>query len=114
MVTIYIIEILTGLVVFFCLAGIIGIVSGIVLYFNPDFDDDLDYRKLSKRILGIGIISVICCILTPTTQQAYRIFGIGGTIDYLNNNPDAKALPDKTIKILNKWADNVLEQDSIE
>ena len=41
------------------------------------------------------------------------IYGIGGVIDYVQENPDAKQLPDKYIKVLNKWADDKLKNDSI-
>ena len=74
---------------------------------------EVKINKISKPIFIIGIISIVLFCFVPSTVQAYRIFGIGGTIDYLNNNPDVKALPDKTIKLLNKWADETLQNDSI-
>ena len=32
---------------------------------------------------------------------------IGGTIDYIKSNDTAKQLPDKYIKVLDKWVDNL-------
>lgn len=39
------------------------------------------------------------------------IYGVGGTIDYIKDNPTAKQLPDKYFKILDKWADEQLEKE---
>lgn len=53
---------------------------------------------------------------TPSTRKAYKIVGIGGTIDYLKDNNTAKKLPDKCIKaldmLLEKQIDKI-EKDSI-
>ena len=43
----------------------------------------------------------------PSTEQLYMIYGVGGTIDYLKENPTAKELPDKCIKALDTWVDNL-------
>lgn len=39
------------------------------------------------------------------------IYGVGGTIDYIKENHTAKQLPDKYIKILNKWTDKQLKEN---
>ena len=44
-------------------------------------------------------------VFTPTTKQALLIYGVGGTIDYIQANPTAKQLPDKCINALDKWVD---------
>lgn len=41
----------------------------------------------------------------------FSCVGIGSTIDYIKENPIAKQLPDKCIKILNKWADKQLKEN---
>lgn len=35
----------------------------------------------------------------------YIIYGVGSVVDYLQENEEAKQLPDKTIKALNTFAD---------
>ena len=65
-----------------------------------------------KILISIFFISFIGSIFIPTTNQLYAIYGIGGSYDYLKSNPTAKKLPDKCIKILDKWADKELK-DSI-
>lgn len=65
-------------------------------------------RKFSGTLLAISIL-----ILTflPSTKEMYRIIGIGGTIDYIRQNETVKQLPDKCIKALDLFMDNVLEDD---
>ena len=41
------------------------------------------------------------------TNEALMIYCVGGTIDYVKSNETAKQLPDKCIKALDKWADNL-------
>jgi hypothetical protein len=52
-------------------------------------------------------------IFTPSQRDAYLIWGLGGTIDYLRENPTANQIPDKCIKLLDKWVTDELENDSI-
>ena len=49
---------------------------------------------------------IILFIFTPTTKEALAIYGIGGTIDYIKQNPTAKQLPDKCVNALDKWVDS--------
>lgn len=39
------------------------------------------------------------------------IYGVGSTIDYIKENPTAKQLPDKCVKILDKWVDEQLQKE---
>lgn len=50
-------------------------------------------------------------IFVPTTKEALMIYGIGGTIDYLKENPTAKQLPDKCVNALDKWADSWVNEE---
>ena len=81
------------------------------------YKETLDEMKGATKVLKISlitsIISIICIIFTPTTKQAFLIWGVGGTIDYLKENPTAKQLPDKCIKALDSWVDSFnKEKDS--
>jgi hypothetical protein len=69
-----------------------------------------------KYIFPITIISAILYLFIPTTNEALLIYGVGGTIDYLQENPTAQKLPDKCIKALDKWVDSwsIEEKDSVE
>ena len=65
--------------------------------------------KLLKITIPVAVISLMGLLFVPTTPEAYMVWGVGGTIDYLKSNETAKKLPDKAIKALDKWADSFLE-----
>ena len=73
-------------------------------------------RKKLNHIIKILIIPYIICLLLsifiPSKKELLVIYGIGGTIDYIQQNQEVNQLPDKYIKVLNKWADKELK-DSI-
>ena len=58
-----------------------------------------------RYAIPLTLLSTLLMVLTPTTKQALLIYGVGGTIDYLQANPTAKQLPDKCINALDKWVD---------
>ena len=63
-----------------------------------------------KRFIFVTIIACLINFFIPTTNEALMIYGVGGTIDYVKSNKTAKQLPDKCIKALDKWADNLNEE----
>lgn len=77
------------------------------------------YKKLAIKFLRFTIpIFFFCClgkIFIPTTNQAFLIYGVGGTIDYVKSNPTTKQLPDKCVKALDKWVDSwsIEKKDSV-
>lgn len=50
-------------------------------------------------------------IFIPTTNEALLIYGVGGTIDYIKSNSTAKQLPDKCVKALDKYLDNLTKEE---
>jgi hypothetical protein len=58
-----------------------------------------------KYSIPLTLLNTVLFVFTPTTKQALLIYGVGGTIDYLQANPTAKQLPDKCINALDKWVD---------
>ena len=94
-------------------------ISGCIYLINRTFDDDEDKEttnKITKKICFISIpimaIFSLLLIFIPTTKEAYQIYGIGGTIDYIKSNQEAKKIPDKAIKALNCFLDNECKQDT--
>ena len=61
------------------------------------------------------LIGLILWIFVPTEKEALLIYGVGGTIDYIKQNPTARKLPDKCVNALDKWVDswNIENKDSI-
>lgn len=73
------------------------------------------FVKTKNWIYTTLIISALVIVFVPSRSQLYIIYGVGGTIDYLKENPTAKELPDKCIKALDTWVDNFnKEADSSE
>ena len=68
--------------------------------------------KFLRISIPVAVISLMGLVFVPTTKEAYMMWGVGGTIDYLKSNETAKKLPDKAIKSLDKWADSFLEVES--
>ena len=76
------------------------------------------YKKnIKKFIITIAVLTGLF-IVTPNTQTAYRIYGIGSVVEYVRENPKAQGLPDKVIDRLDKWLDNEeltdLDKDTID
>ena len=68
------------------------------------------YLYWSKKCAIVFFVSVFMNIFIPTTNEALLIYGVGGTIDYIKSNDTAKQLPDKCIKALDKWFENLNEE----
>ena len=121
MIEIYWIEMLDGINFLLILTGVIILIVAAIMIatsfggedYGEKYEDDLPLRKSGVKILFLSLVLFIICALTPNTRQAYRIYGVSATIDYLKDNGEAKQLPDKAVKVLNKWADDYLEEDSI-
>lgn len=94
--------------------GTIVVIGGFILVVSDRSDNDyptiLKIVKRSILILGFSLLGVI---FLPNTKQAYMIWGLGGTIDYIKSNETVQKLPDKTIQCLDKFLDKYLnEEDS--
>lgn len=102
------------------------IISGIaaVIYYAANgqriYDDSHGYESSARENEGyantckgiliwsipVSIIFSLLMIFIPTTKQGFLIYGLGGTVDYIKQNPTAKQLPDKCVKALDKWVDS--------
>ena len=80
-------------------------------YYMQRFKMFLSYFK---RFIFVTIVACFINLFIPTTNEALMIYGIGGTIDYVKSNETAKQLPDKYIKALDKWVDNLNEEKNIQ
>lgn len=77
--------------------------------------DELEISPLIKKVfkgsLFAVVLGVVMVIFIPSTKNLLIIYGVGGTIDYLKENKDANKIPDKCIKALDKYLDDVLTED---
>ena len=78
---------------------------------TPDeISETLDYKRFIKAkhwAYTLLIISTLVITFVPPKRELYIIYGVGGTIDYLKENSTAKELPNKCIKALDTWVDNL-------
>ena len=115
--------------VFLTLIAVFSVIAAVVLFFigiikrsesdifNKDsqtWEQHIETSKMclyfAKRCAVLFCVSIFINIFTPTTNEALLICGVGGTIDYIKSNDTAKQLPDKCIKALDKWVDNLNEE----
>lgn len=118
MSTLYWINVLGNLsdvcMIIFIMSALLSLVFFIATIFNEnDIKADLSkdgykrFVKVRNTNCIVLIISILAVVFLPTKSQLYKIYGVGGTIDYLKDNPTAKELPDKCIKALDTWVDNL-------
>ena len=124
MIEIYWIEMLDGINLLLILTGVIILIVAAIMIatsfggedYDKKYEDNLLLRKTGIKLIFLSLILFIICALIPNTKQAYRIYDISATINYLKTNEEAKQLPvpDKGInKVVNKWVDDYLDEDSI-
>ena len=78
-------------------------------YYMQRFKMSLSYFK---RFIFVAIVACLINFFIPTTNEALMIYGVGGTIDYVKSNETAKQLPDKYIKTLDKWVENLTKEEN--
>ena len=113
----------TILIVSGILAGAALIFWVIVYLSDPEYMPDGEESKRSFLKIGsktlcistiVFAIGLIGRTFTPTTSEALIIYGVGESVDYLQNNKDAVQIPDKALQALNKYLDDNLESDEKE
>lgn len=82
-------------------------------YYNCHMQKFKMFLSYFKRFIFVTIIACLINFFIPTTNEALMIYGIGGTIDYIKSNETTKQLPDKCIKALDKWVDNLNEEEKM-
>lgn len=105
---------LTILTILSTIAIIILIISNCVFTFNKDdFEfEKIIIKKFNRTIPFIWIVIMSLYIFIPTSKEAYIIWGIGGTIDYIKSNETVKQIPDKCVKAIDILLDKYLTEES--
>lgn len=101
------------------LLSIAALIFWFVTYLsNPEYMYDEEegkkrYLKFGSKALCIFTIvfavGLIGRIFIPTTSEALVIYGVGESVEYLQNNKNAVQIPDKALQALNKYLDEVIE-----
>jgi Na+-driven multidrug efflux pump len=108
---------LIGFAVIAALVTIVSIVSYICNrneYETYGRDADKRWTEFSSKLFKISLpcFFAFCTssILTPTTNEAMLIYGVGSTIDYVKQNNTLQQIPDKCINALDAWVDSLTEK----
>lgn len=92
---------------------ILSLLIGLALLGAAYYDENSDARKRSYKYFRITIISffvMMASLFIPSKQDMYIIYGVGGTIDYLQESEEAKKLPENVIKACNMFIEDSIEQ----
>lgn len=57
-------------------------------------------------------ISIAALVFIPDTKEALVIYGVGETLEWINENDNAKQLPDKAVEALNLYLDNIIAENA--
>ena len=92
-------------------------ISGIALFISFTMWLVANYVEETKIALKWAISSFITLIISsltfvfvPSTKEALLIWGVGSTIDYIQENETAKQIPDKCINALNEWVESLSDK----
>ena len=96
-------EILVG--IFVCI-----FIVCIIYFIGADDDELLDdttikMKKLTIATVVILFFSSLFAIFMPSKHELVAMYGVGGVIDYIEENDTAKELPDKCIKAVDIFLD---------
>lgn len=105
-----------------CLIGVVALiifVGALIFYIAEDgcYDEDEDGKRLKTTMYASGIIGfvlILISIFTPSKADMYAIYGIGGTIDYIRQDSIAQQLPDKCIKAIDLYLDDMTKNENKE
>lgn len=81
-------------------------------YWNICMQRYKECMRYAKTAVIVFFVSVFMNIFIPTTNEALLIYGVGGTIDYIKSNDTSKQLPDKCVKALDKYLDNLTKDEN--
>ena len=74
------------------------------------------FAKSTKKAIKLcyfGIVaSLALCVLIPTKNELYAIYGVGSIIDYAKNSKEVQKLPDNAVKALNAYFENIQKENS--
>ena len=95
----------TAFAIIFSLAMVIGWVGKIISKLSDDYmeNDKKFFKLLSKYATIFGIIFILSAVILPS-KKTYLLMMGGKVVDLtIENNPQIKEIPDKTIDLLNAW-----------
>lgn len=68
-------------------------------------------KSAAKKWTLAFVIAILGATMIPTQKEMLLIFGVGGTIDYINSNETLKKLPDRVIEAADAYLKSVTENN---
>lgn len=99
------------LIAFLILVGIVIVVATICSCDHTFADESSRARRVLKWTVPSFAIALSALCFIPSTNDAFLIYGVGGTIDYIKSNDKAKQLPDKCIDALTRYVDSIEKEN---
>lgn len=105
--------------------SIVGLIVSVILFFmsvcSSQCSTDVCVAKGVKKsgvrrkhfVIPTAIAAVLC-VLTPSTNQCYAIFGVGATLHYVNHSEEVQRIPDNAMKAVNRYLESLAPNDSIQ
>ncbi len=111
--TLYWLTVLGNISTIVALASLFFIASCAALLIIKMIDDDakLDKKFCKASIIGM-FVSLALCVLIPSKNELYAIYGVGSVIDYAKNSKEVQKLPDNAVKALNVYLENIQKKDN--
>lgn len=95
------------------IAAIILMIFNCFAIIESDFEIEKKViKKLNYKVFPTWLLITLLFIFIPTSKEAYMIWGIGGTIDYIKSNETIKQIPDKCVKAIDILLDKYLTEES--
>lgn len=104
-----------GLLEAFIAISVILSVVFTILYFVgkiEEWEEVPIFKRIVKTSIPTFIISTLLLVFTPTKEDMFLIYGVGGTVDYIKQNDKAKQLPDKCINALDAWVNSLNDENN--
>ena len=96
------------LVLIIILATGVFLISGIDIARDGVGEKNLMFFKRSAVTLAISVLGIV---VIPTKEDMLLIYGVGTTLDYLQDNEKVQQLPDKCVDALVAWVESLSEEN---
>lgn len=96
------------LVIIAVVSDTISAVAGIDIVAKGDVEQSMKIFKRSAVTLAISVLGIV---VIPTKEDMLLIYGVGTTLDYLQDNEKVQQLPDKCVDALEAWVESLSEEE---
>lgn len=103
------------LVILSIITAIVAAVALFVFWLNAYDESDEIIISGGKRALIISCITAVlfgsAVVFVPTSEEALIIYGVGGTVDYVQDSETLQKLPDKAVEALDLWVESLKKEE---